>query len=69
MGVVAAGGTFLGTLEGAGWALAAPIVAVSSSVLLLWMLLLGLLLLRVRLPEQSPRLYCRVGENSFEYAS
>ncbi len=68
MGIASAVGTFLGVLEGAGWALAADIVAIGSSGLLLWMLLLGGVLLRVPLPAHQG-LYRKVGESSFEYVS
>ncbi len=45
VGLLAAAGTLAGTLEGAGWSGATGVVAVSSSVLLLWMVGLGVFLL------------------------
>ncbi len=47
VGMLAAAGTLAGMLEGAGWSGAAGVVAVSSSVLLLWMVGLGVCLLAV----------------------
>lgn len=52
LGVVTAVGTFLGILEGAGWEPAAVIVAISSSVQIIWILLVGVFLFRLR-PQQA----------------
>jgi hypothetical protein len=70
LGVVSSTGTFMGILEGMGWTWAADVVAISSSLLIVWIIILGIYLLKFRSTEIStPRLYRKVGQASFEAVS
>jgi hypothetical protein len=69
LGILSSTGTFLGILEGIGLAWAAEVVAISSSHLIVWIILLGGYLIRFRLPEVSMTRHSNIAENSFETVS
>src|SRR5687767_1553147 len=67
LGISSSMGTFMGVLEGIGWELAANIVSICSSLLILWIILLGIFLGRIRAVKlDHTSLYRKIGEASFE---